>query len=345
VTPPGPAPASPAPPPGAAAGAGPPRAPGARRPGRRSVARRLTRLALLLLAVLLCAVAGWSQRHQLATALARLDWYSVLLAELAVAVAGGCVLQAWRVLLADLGTTLPLPAAARIFFLSQLGKYVPGSVWPLLAQVDLGREHRVPARRSAAVGVLIIVLSVASGLLAALLTLPLSGAGLAGRYRWAFAAVPPLLAVLHPRILNPLLARGFRLIRRQPPGEPLSLPGVVHAIGWSLLGWLAYGGQVWLLATGLGAGGARLLPLSVGGFALAWVVGLLLVVAPAGAGAREAVLVVVLAPVLNPAAALLIALVSRVLMSVADLLFAGGAVLAERRHRRALSGVPEVARP
>src|SRR5205823_6240647 len=126
--------------------------------------------------------------------------------------------------------------------LSQLGKYVPGSVWPLLAQVELGREHKVPARRSATVAVLIIVLSVAAGLLAALLTLPLSGDGLAGRYRWALAAVPLLLAAVHPRVLNPLLAWGFRLIRRQPPGEPLSLTGIIRSICWSMLGWLAYGG-------------------------------------------------------------------------------------------------------
>ena len=42
--------------------------------------------------------------------------------------------------------------------------------------------------------------------------------------------------------------------------------------------------------------------------------------------------------------ALLIALVSRALMSVADLLFAGGAVLAERRHGRGPAGVVDIAR-
>jgi hypothetical protein len=49
--------------------------------------------------------------------------------------------------------------------------------------------------------------------------------------------------------------------------------------------------------------------------------------------------------VLNPGGALLIALVSRLLMSMTDLLFAGGAVLAERRYRRTLAGSSEVARP
>jgi uncharacterized membrane protein YbhN (UPF0104 family) len=311
-------------------------------PGKSGL-RRLSRAGLLLVALVLCAATVWSQHRQLGDALHRLHWYTVPLAGLAVAVAMAFIMQSWRVLMIDLGSDLPLPAAARIFYLSQLGKYVPGSVWVLLAQVDLGREHKVPPRRSATVGVLILVLSNAAGLLAALLTLPLAGEGLARRYWWAFAAVPPLLAVLHPRLLNPLLARGFRLIRRQPPGEPLSLAGVVRSIGWSLLAWLAYGAQVWLLAHDLGAGGARLLPLAVGGFALAWAVGLLVVLAPAGAGVREAVLVVTLAPVLNVGGALLVALVSRVLMSSGDLVLAGAAVLAERRHRRRADAVAEVA--
>jgi hypothetical protein len=293
----------------------------------------------------LCVAAIWSQRHQISAALHRLDWYTVPLAWLAVAAGMGFAMQSWRVLLADFGSPLPLPAAARIFYLSQLGKYVPGSVWPLLAQVELGREHQVPARRSATVGLLAVAFSLASGLLVAAVTLPLARGGLAGRYWWAFAAVPPLLAMLHPRLLNPLLAIGFRLIRREPPGEPLTLAGVTRSIGFLVLTWLAFGGQVWLLAHDLGAGGWPLLPLAVGGFALAFALGLLVVFVPAGAGVREAVLVVVLAPVLNAGAALLVALLSRVLLSVADLVFAGAAVLAERRHRRSLPDVPEAARP
>src|SRR5262249_24963396 len=157
------------------------------------------------------------------------------------------VMQSWRGLMIDLGSDLPLPAAARIFYLSQLGKYVPGSVWALLAQVELGREHRGPAPRSATVGGLILMLSLAARRWAALLALRRAGAGLAGRSWWASAAVPPLLAGLPPRVLNPLLARGFRLNRREPPGEPLSLPGAARSIGWALLAWLAYGGQIWLL--------------------------------------------------------------------------------------------------
>ena len=36
------------------------------------------------------------------------------------------------------GVTAAARAAARIMFIGQLGKYLPGSVWPILAQMELG---------------------------------------------------------------------------------------------------------------------------------------------------------------------------------------------------------------
>jgi glycosyltransferase 2 family protein len=60
----------------------------------------------------------------------------------------------WRALLANLGGELPLAAAIRVFFLGQLGKYLPGSVWPAMVQMELGRDYQIPERASgAAVGV------------------------------------------------------------------------------------------------------------------------------------------------------------------------------------------------
>ena len=56
-----------------------------------------------------------------------------------------------------------------------------------------------------------------------------------------------------------------------------------------------------------------------GAYALAWTAGLLVVVAPAGAGVREVALVAALAPVLDRGAGLAVAVLSRVLMTGGDL--------------------------
>jgi hypothetical protein len=84
----------------------------------------------LLVAVVGLAVWGlasqWTQVHAALDELRPWDVVGALLCALAGL---GCAMLAWRTLLADLGSPLPLPAAIRVMFLGQLGKYVPGAVW------------------------------------------------------------------------------------------------------------------------------------------------------------------------------------------------------------------------
>jgi uncharacterized membrane protein YbhN (UPF0104 family) len=144
--------------------------------------------------------------------------------------------------------------------------------------------------------------------------------------------LPPALLLAAPPVLNRLIALALRVARRPPLPVPLSLAGALRAVGWALLAWLAYGAHVWLLARQLGVGGGPSLLLQcTGAFAGAWCVGFLLVVAPAGAGAREAALILLLGPVMPAAQATVVVVVSRLLFTTADLGCAGVAALAARR--------------
>jgi hypothetical protein len=61
----------------------------------------------------------------------------------------------------------------------------------------------------------------------------------------------------------------------------------------------------------------------VGAYALAWSVGFVLVIFPSGVGPRELALIAALAPVLPRGSALVVAIVSRLVMTVCDLAWAG----------------------
>jgi glycosyltransferase 2 family protein len=98
--------------------------------------------------------------------------------------------------------------------------------------------------------------------------------------------------------------------------------------------WVSFGVHIWLLARGLHAEHDHLFLLSTGAYALAWIVGFLVVVAPAGVGVREGVLLLVLGPVLGRPETLALALVSRMLMLAGDLLTSAVAVLVARRDPR-----------
>jgi glycosyltransferase 2 family protein len=267
-----------------------------------------------------------------------------LLARLSVAVLAGSLLSvsagmlgsflAWRSLLTDFGYRLPLTGGMRVWFLGNLAKYVPGSVWQAVAQTELARDYRVPRRASAAALIVSMLAGVGTGALVALLTLPFVEPEALHRYWWVLLSLPVAAVVLWPTALNWIIDRLLRLARREPLAVPASLGGMLRAVGWDLLSWLGFGTHVWLLARALGVHHPALFLQATGAFAAAWCVGFLIVFAPAGGGARELALVLLLAPTVPTASAWVVALVSRLEFTVGDLAWGGAALLVERHRLR-----------
>jgi uncharacterized membrane protein YbhN (UPF0104 family) len=288
-------------------------------------------LAVVLVAAFGYAIAGrWSEVVQRL----REQQPAVVIGALALCLAATVLsFLIWRGALAVLGSPRPARQLARMFFVAQLGKYLPGSVWPVLAQMRMGREIGLPRQRVGLAFLLTLGLSVLWGLVVGLLAVP----ALLDREGPAIAltvllAVPVLLVLLVPRVLNAVLARALRVLRRPGLEAPFAARDVLRASLWTLVFWVVYGAHVWLLAVGLGADPWRSLPVAIGGFAVAFSVGPLLVVLPAGAGVREAVLVVVLSTVLSRTDATAVALTSRGLLMATDGLLAVTGWLLPRGH-------------
>jgi len=289
---------------------------------QRLMRSRVIRYGFVVVALALGAWAVADEWHGVHQALDRIGLLTTVGAMVCVLIAMAGTMQSWRVLLAALGSPLPARVAARILFFGQLGKYLPGSIWPVLAQMELGSTYQVPRRRSASASVLSMVVSVLSAFLAALVTLPFVAGGKHTPYLWAFLAVPVMLACLYPKVLNYGLNRLFKLARRPPLEHPLTGRAIVTSISWSLLSFGLYGVQVWLFVIRLGGSPGTGLVLSIGTFAFAWGIGFLAVFAPAGAGVRDVLVVALLEPVIGTGAATGVALLSRVLTVIGDLLAA-----------------------
>jgi uncharacterized membrane protein YbhN (UPF0104 family) len=278
----------------------------------------------LLAAIGLGVVALVSQWNEIGTSIEALTVVGVVASGAVTVLAVGTTVLSWRAVLAGLGAALPLPAAVRIFFVGQVGKYIPGSVWPVLAQMELSRDYGVSRPKAASASLVVLALAVPCGGLVAAATLPFVSAQALRTYGWALAAVPVFAVLLYPAVLSRLLGLAFRVLRRPPLEHPLTLRPVAAGAGWLLASFAFYGAATWLLARDLdpGVGGARLVLLAAGGYALAWTAGFLVLVVPAGAGVREAVLVLALSPALAAGPATLLALVARLLATVADLVWA-----------------------
>lgn len=302
-------------------------------------ASRWLRAALLALVLAFCGYGLFAEWPQVRTALGRLEWSSVAGAALAAMAGSGCLMLAWRAVLADLGSRLPIPTAIQTMFVAQLAKYVPGAVWAFAAQVELGHDHQVPRRRGATAVIVSLAVALAVALLIAAATLPWTSSGEARHLWWAMALIPVILIGLWPPLLGRILDRALILARRQPLERRPSARGLATALGWTTLGWLLMGLQLWLLVRDVTGRGTHVLLLALGANALAWAAGVLIVVFPGGVGPRELVLVATLAPVMPRGVALATALVSRVVLTASDLAW-GGAGLAAGRRARALSAQP-----
>ena len=293
---------------------------------------------LLVVILAVCSyglVLEWPQVHP---ALSRLHWYSIPGALAAAMASASCMMLAWRRLLADLGSKLPIPVAARVTFMAQLGKYVPGAIWSVAAQVELGHDYDVPRRRGAASVVIWIAGSIAVGLLIAAVSLPLASPAVARRYLLFLVAIPVIAICLAPPVMHRLLNFVLKVIRQEPLEQRLSWRGLGGALAWTVIGWLLLGIQVWLLLADVAKDGFHSLLIALGAYALAWSLALLVVVIPNGIGAREVILVAALAPVIPHDAALAVALVARLVATVSDLTWGGIALALARSARSARYG-------
>ena len=314
---------------------------------RRLAGRPWVRLALLVVVVCCCGYRLHAQWPQVTSALSRMHWYSLSLS-IAAAIAGSaCMMLAWRAVLADLGSPLPARVAGRINFTAQLGKYVPGAVWAFAAQVELGHDYQVPRRRNFASVVVSLAVTVSVGLGLALVTLPAASPEIARRYWWALAALPVVIAALCPPVLGTVLDRLLAVLHRAPLDRRPSFPGLARAVAWTLAGWLMLGLQVWILLPGIAGLHGPMLLLCIGGYALAFSAGLLLVVLPGGIGARDLILIAALATLLPYGSASAIAIMTRVGTTFTDLaLGAVGVALGHQALRsRPTAAVPAVNEP
>jgi glycosyltransferase 2 family protein len=136
---------------------------------------RWARFARPALAVLIVAAVGYAVAAQwpdVSRAIRTLAWSSVLLAFAAVVAGSLCAVMSWRALLAQEGHPLRPAEAGRIFLVGQLGKYLPGSVWSVVIQMELAQRAGVPRARTFTASLAWIGLSLSSALMVGLTGVP-----------------------------------------------------------------------------------------------------------------------------------------------------------------------------
>ena len=300
--------------------------------------KRALRWAFLAVALILLGWALIARWDQVADALASITWGALAAALAAAVVALLINAMSWRAVMRAVGLDVHPREALRVFLLSQIGKYVPGSVWPVIAQAEMARDHGVSRARAMTGSVVAMVVGVVTSSIVGFAALVAVVPGAIAEYWWVAPVCVALATLLVPAVLARVVRLAFRVTRRQEAPARIGGRAIVASVAWSTLMWVVLGVHAWLLLRELVPGASLIL--ATGAFAFAWLVGFLVVIAPAGAGVREAVLVVALGGVATPGQALAFAVVSRFLMTVADVIGLGIGVMARGNPRGAAVQAP-----
>lgn len=299
----------------------------------------LNAIRILLLVVILLAVgeALWRNWNEVTGELGKASPLALAEAFVLALLSPVFAMLGWRALLRDLGSRLHHAEAASVFFLGQLGKYLPGSVWTVVAQTDMAARLHVPRRRTVVVSLVQLMASVLCGALVGLPTAPL----VLDRFGvdvpvWVFAAAALVaLFAMTPPVLNRVIAMALRLLRREPLEHAFTARTLVAALWWFVAGWVVMGLAVWVLTRALGparGSAGHVLVVCVCGFALAGIIGMISFLVPAGVGIRDGLLVVVLVTVLPVPTATAVVILSRFLTVLTDVLVAAAGWAWGRQH-------------
>jgi uncharacterized membrane protein YbhN (UPF0104 family) len=235
----------------------------------------------------------------------------------------------WRTALTILGATADRASIVAWYFMGEVGKYLPGGVWPVVGRGELA--YRGGISRAAAYAS--VALSLGALYLAAMLMvvvlLPLRVAGDHGAEAlWVLLLLPAGLAALHPRPLGWLVGRAEKLLRRELAIDVPPWSATMGLVARYLPSWLLIGTATWCVARAFDPD-ARWLAVAPAAI-VSWIVGFVSVGVPGGIGVREAVFVAAAGTIPTGARAT-VAVAARLCFILVD---AGGAALSAMAWRR-----------
>ena len=285
--------------------------------------RALSPIARGVLAIAVFIIAG----KQLLDALAKLDdpkvvFYIDYLSYGAVFYALGMAMFSlfwWRVTV-FFGGHMARMNCHRTYFLSQLGKYLPGKAWVIVIRCALIPEDHLSLRVVAVSSLYETLTIMGSGALLSFMTLLVLGVG--PKLLWlAFGLGVTLLALAHPPLSHWLAIFSLRC---NSQAKSLSLPSwktLWKVIPIILLGWFLVGLSFVMAGFGIGNSFKNLYEmfLAMAGAGLAITAGFAVFVTPAGLGVREWVLMQLLGPSIGTGQAALVAIAVRGLQVASEL--------------------------
>lgn len=262
-------------------------------------------------------------------------WGPILLSAFVVFASYATLIETWRRVLHAWGGVLNWMSTAHIWFVSSLGRYIPGKVWQIGAMGALAQRAGVSPLAATGSSIVVNLVNLLAGgavvLAAGADVLQVPGAVM-------IAAIVLGIALL----TLPLTIPGAVRLAATFTGRSLSVPvipftSLAVAFAGCTIGWLLYGGAFYLLERGLLGGAAPTggITASIAVYTASYLAGYIAFFAPGGIVVREGMMIETMTRLglADVPHATLVAVVSRLWITILEL--TPGLIFLARRPPRA----------
>ena len=263
-------------------------------PSRRASAARLIFALLAVTAVALAArdIAGQWRTFRASGASLQLDWLSIATSSAMVFLAYAVLIDTWRRVVRSWASELGFAEAARIWFISNLGRYIPGKVWQIAAMGAMAKDAGVSPLAATGSAIVVNLVNVLVGFAVVLS----SGAAFFDQPVVAvFLSVALLIGLTMTPVALPWFARmAGRVLRRSIDVPRLPSSAIWIACAGCLVAWLLYGLAFRLFVAGVLGSAPGSYASYLAAFTGSYLLGYIALFSPGGLGVREGALVIAL---------------------------------------------------
>jgi uncharacterized membrane protein YbhN (UPF0104 family) len=266
------------------------------------------------------AAYAFSRQELILESFQLLNWPILVAALLVTAAAKLTLVENMRLATGRSGLLYSYRDCYCMYNMSQLAKYVPGSIWQFVSRITMlrGRGAAAASIRDAMMAehAWVLVTALLFGLISVLASVPaVRGVGI---------VLPPFMGatslwLVLASVVIVGLAVFFHSVGRRLLRWGWSLRPSLRAVLILLATWLLLGTGLWITVIPFATVPAPWL-YSVGIYSLAYIIGFIVPFAPAGLGVREAALVAALSAFVGMDVAVLLAAINRVLYFLVELL-------------------------
>ncbi|MCK5117645.1 MAG: flippase-like domain-containing protein [Candidatus Aegiribacteria sp.] len=255
-------------------------------------------------AILLIAAAAWiisvnaeKWFEQIGRFNWQLDWFLICTSVILLGLSYYIIPAGWILLSHAAGSEIEPKELRAAWFMSQLGRYIPGKVWLFAGRAAFLKSRGLAGFRATSVPFLELLYTAAGAGLTAIIPVIISSKAVFSHSGLKYAVLAAGISLLVIPFLTPIQKRLYRLKYGRIPGK-LPLPGLIDSskllIFYSGLWWFR-GLALFLLLKGFGVTDISLL-LCCAAAPLAWLAGYIVFLVPGGIGVREAAAVALVAP-------------------------------------------------